>query len=211
VGFLMMQAEIIALFTGFFSMLALFLFIRGFIKGTAKPYLWAWAIRILICIVAFFSQLSQGATYSLALAFSQILCCAVIIGLTLYAGSAAGKLDKADWTALAIAGLGVICWLASGDSTYSIVGVILADACASVMGIRAAVKKGARESIPFWVCAFMAASLAVGATGGATWTIVAVPLFSCVNAGVNISIAMYMKYKSEIFEQSRMRFFLSIS
>lgn len=190
-----MQQEITALLTCLFLLAAVALFIRGSLKGNAKPYMWAWMIRLLICIIAFFSQLFQGATYSLALAFSQALSCVVIIGFIVYAGSATGKLDKVDWAALAIAGFGVVCWLISGDSLYSILGVIIADACASVMGIRAGIKKGTRESIPFWVCACMAACMALIAAKGASWAILIAPLFSCLNAAVNIMAALFGKYK----------------
>ena len=184
-----------ALLTGFFLFLSLALFVKDFLRGKSKPYLWAWVIRVGLCVVAFWSQLLQGATYSLALAVSQIICGACIVALILYKGSSQSKLDRIDWLALSIAALGVLLWIVSGDPLFSLMGVIVADSCATVMGIRAAIQKGTRESLAFWTCALMAASMAVIAAGSASWIILLAPLFSCANAIANILTTLYVRKK----------------
>lgn len=210
--FLFSKESLMALLTGFFTFLALFLFIRGFLKGKNKPYVWAWVVRVAICIVAFFGQFSQGATYSLALAFSQILCGLCIIGLIIYTKPAMGKLDKVDWMALIIATMGVVLWITSGNSLYSILGVIVADSCATAIGIRASVINGSRESIPFWVCALAAASMALLSAKDATWAIMLAPLFSCLNAIANIFAATYVKQsRSAINYQSDTKLFPTLA
>jgi len=193
-GFVMSK-ELLALLTGGFTILSLALFLRGFLKSKTRPYLWAWLVRIAICIVAFWAQLSQGATYSLALAASQIFCALCIIGCIVYARPKMGKLDRMDWTALGIASAGVVLWVTSGNSLYSILGVIVADSCATAMSIRAAVQKGSRESIAFWSCALAAASMATLAAKDSSWTILLAPLFSCLNATANISATLFSTKK----------------
>jgi hypothetical protein len=191
--FLMSREGVLALLTGFFTFLALLLFIKDFRRGKSTPYLWAWVIRVAICGVAFWSQLLQGATHSLALALSQIFVGVCIISLIASSGYTRGKLDKIDWAALGIAAMGVLGWVASGDSLFGLIGVILADSCATSMSIRAAIKKGSRESISFWTCALMAASMAVAAAGTAGWVVILAPLFSCLNAVANILTSLYVR------------------
>jgi uncharacterized membrane protein len=193
-GFVMSK-ELLAALTGGFTALSLALFLRGFLKSKTRPYLWAWLVRLAICIVAFFGQMSQGATYSLALAASQIFCATCIIGCIVYAKPKMGKLDTVDWAALGVASAGVVLWIASGNSLYSILGVIIADSCATAMSIRAAIQKGSRESIAFWSCALAAATMATLAAKGSSWAILLAPLFSCLNAAANISASLFSTKK----------------
>lgn len=191
--FLLTKEGAWALLTGFFIFLALILLIRGLLRGKNKPSLWAWVVRAAICVVAFGAQLSQGATYSLALTLSQALSCLCIIGLLLYIKSDKNKLDKTDWAAMTIAGLGVVFWGTSGNSLYGIFCVMLADTCATVMSIRSGLKNGSRESVGFWACALIAASMAALSAKNAAWPVFIAPLFSCVNACTNILSALYIK------------------
>jgi hypothetical protein len=195
--FLMSKETFAAGLTAFFTFLSVYLFVRELYKGKIRPYIWAWVVRLAICIVAFYSQFMQGATYSLALAASQALCCILIIGLIYLKRPAKGRLDVTDWTGFGLAGLGVAIWIISGNPLFSLLGVILADTCATIMGIGAAIKKDASESILFWVCALIAASMALLSAKNATLTIILAPLFSCINALINILATLYIRSKPQ--------------
>lgn len=188
--FLVPKESFLALLTIIFTFTSLAFFIKDFRKQHKQPYVWAWATRLAICLVAFTGQLAQGATYSLALTLSQLLCCVCIIGLSLRM-QGKGKLDAVDWLALVIAGLGVVLWVVSGESLYGLFGVLVADACATLMGIRAAARTRSRESATFWWWAFLAACTALLSARSASWAILLVPVFSCFNALVNIAAALY--------------------
>lgn len=192
------KEAVMAVTTAFFTFLALALFVRSVLRGTAKPYVWAWVIRVAICAVAFWSQLLEGATYSLALAVSQIVCGFCILALIWYKRPARGRLDTTDWLTLGLALAGVGVWVASGDSLFGLLGVIAADMCATAMGIRASLRSGMRESIAFWFCALCAASAAMAAAQGNGWIIVLAPLFSCVNALVNIFAVLLLRSRQPV-------------
>lgn len=189
--FLVSKESALVLLTIIFTFVSLAFFIKDFRNHNKQPYVWAWATRLAICVVALCGQLAQGATYSLALTFSQLLCGVCIIGLSLRAGGGKGRLDAVDWLALGIAGIGGMFWVVSGESLYGLFGVLVADACATIMGVRAAAKTRSRESVPFWGWAFLAACTALLSAGSASWAVLLVPVFSCVNALVNIFAAIY--------------------
>lgn len=187
------KEAILAGATGLFLLLSLAIFVRGVMIGRSRPYLWAWVIRAGICVIAFMTQLLQGATYSLALAGGQMTAVGIIILCILARQPHMGRLDRPDWWALSIAGIGVLWWVISGNPLYGLFGALLADASATAMGIRAAIRRRTAEPLAFWVCSLSAATMAVLAAGTATWTILLAPLFSCVNAWVNIMTIMYLR------------------
>jgi hypothetical protein len=194
-GIFGLQKEaVLAIATGVFTAVAVGMFVRSVITGGSRPYLWAWVLRAGICAVAFVTQMLEGATYSLALAGAQVLGVVFIIACILAFQPRRGRLDRNDWVALGIAGFGVVLWVTSGEPVYGLLGTLLADTSATGMGIRAAVRKGTRESVPFWTCSFVAAAMAVLAAGNsAGWVILAAPLFSCLNAAVNILTVSYVR------------------
>jgi len=179
--------------TGLFLLLSLLMFVRGVLNGSSRPYLWAWVIRAGICGVAFTTQILQGATYSLALAGGQLVAVGIIILCILARQPRRGRLDRADWWALGAAGCGVAWWVVSGDPLYGLFGALLADASATAMGIRAAVRRGTAEPMAFWVCSLSAATMAVLAAGTTAWGILLAPLFSCANALANILTIAYVR------------------
>jgi hypothetical protein len=195
----MEQNILLALATGVFTFIAVALFARGILAGQARPYLLAWIIRASMCAVAFMSQLLQGATYSLALAGAQVIGVAFIIACILTMRAAGGgKLDRSDWLAIGIAGTGVLLWVISGNPVFGILGAILADTSATGLGIRSALQKNTEESIPFWGCSLLAATLALLAANGDGWAVMIAPFFSCLNALANIFTVLYVRWRNAL-------------
>lgn len=182
-----------------FTVLALGILVRAIVKKRSKPYLLAWCIRISLVGVAFLSQLTAGATYSLAMSGTQMIGGVLVIGLIAFKQPSMGRLTRLDWFAIGTAGVGVIVWILSGNPLHGLLGTMLADTAATVLGIHAALKHGTRESLPFWICAFVAALTATLAAAGTDATNAAVllaPLFSCVNAVANIVACWYVNQRS---------------
>lgn len=188
-------SEISALFT----VVALGILIHAIIKKRSKPYLLAWCIRVSLVGVAFLSQLTAGATYSLAMSGTQMIGGVFVIGLIALRQQSAGRLTRLDGFAIGMAGVGVVVWVLSGNPLHGLLGTILADMTATALGIHASLKHGTRESLPFWAFAFVAALAATFAAAGTDATNAAVllaPLFSCVNAVTNIVACWYVRQRS---------------
>jgi hypothetical protein len=194
-----LQKELVlAMATGLFLAVALVLCIRDMRQRGSLPYVWAWIVRGGIVIVALWTQLLQGATYSLALAGGQLLSALCIVVAVLMLQPRMGRLDRTEWLTIVVASCGVAWWVSSGNPLYGLLGVILADTCATCLGVRAAVQKGTEESIPFWTCSLMAAAMALLAAGDASWGILLAPVFSCLNATTNIITVMYVRRRRQL-------------
>lgn len=192
----MPKEMILAIITGACIAAALGLFIRSVLRGKSRPYIWAWLVRIALCVVAFISQLAGGATYSLALSGTQLVGCFVIVGCILYVRPRLGTLDRMDLSGIGMAAVGVAVWLASGNPLFGLLGALLADAAATAMGIRANIRKGTEESVPFWFCSLLAAIATLSTTGGAALVIVLTPLCSALNALVNIGTVILVRRRN---------------
>lgn len=173
--------------------LAFYLFLRDIRCKKAQPYIWAWVIRIGIVVIAFACQAAKGATFSLALSGTQLVGGLLLIAYMLVRQRRLGKLDAMDYGTMGLAGVGLLVWLGSGDAIYAAIGVIVADAAATIMGVRAAFIKGAADSLPFWLCCLAAGAMAVVSTGGQSLAIALIPLASFTNAVLNIGTILIVR------------------
>lgn len=192
-----MQDIVLSIATAALSLIASAIIIRELLGTGQKPYLWAWVIRLALVAVGFASQAAAGASYSLTMSGMQLLTCAVIIALVIRSRSQSGRLQGAEWGALSAAGVGAAVWVVSGDPLHGLLGVIVADASATVLGIYAAFRKGTQESIGFWLCSLGAATaMAVVVAGSDNIVVMLAPAFSWLNAAVNIlAISFVRMYK----------------
>jgi hypothetical protein len=177
-----------------FTVVAIGIFVRSIVAKKSSPYLLAWGIRVLLVAVAFLSQLAAGATYSLALSGGQLVGGLFIIGLIINLRPDLGRLRGTDWLAIALAGIGVAVWKLSGNPLYGLLGSIIADGSATALGIYASIVRKTYDSVAFWCYAFLAAGLAILATGNTTnMVIILAPAFSCLNAAINIGAWWYVR------------------
>jgi hypothetical protein len=184
--------------TAIFTTIAIGMLLRGLFKKTSRPYIWAWVIRTGLCAVALLSQLAGGATHSLMLSGMQLAGSLLIVGLLLHRRPRMGSMGKCDWLAIMTACAGVMWWLVSGDPLYGLLGVLLADSAATALGVRASIVHNTRESLSFWVCCLAAASMATLAVNSASAVVLLAPLFSCVNALINILAIGYVRYRKRL-------------
>ena len=109
-----------------------------------------------------------------------------------------GRVTAADRLAVGAAMVGVVVWIWSGNPLYGLLGAIVSDTAATALGIHASIVRGTRDSMAFWMFAFLAGLSALLATDMASVVIVLAPLFSCVNAGANILALVYVRRRGTI-------------
>ena len=196
--------QILAAMTAILTITAITMLLRGLLKKTSQPYVWAWVIRGGLCAIALLSQLAGGATYSLMLSGTQLTGCFLIVGLLLYRRPKASHLSRIDWMAIATACAGVAWWQISGNPLYGLLGVLTADASATALGIRASLLRRASESLPFWLLSLAASCAAVLSAGDASMVVLLAPLFSCSNAIANILAIAYVRARKRrtMYEQT---------
>lgn len=167
--------------------------LKDIVSGASSPDLLTWLIRAILCALLFCALVYEGATYaSLALWFSQLICCVGIVALTIKKHGPLGKISWIDGICIVFASAGVFAWAISSDPVYGVVGVILAELVATAMGVRAAFIKRRLESFQFWILALCAAVLSLMMVDTLTLALVLAPAFSVGNAVVNIATVWWI-------------------
>ncbi|HLZ14540.1 MAG TPA: hypothetical protein VKQ34_00960 [Candidatus Saccharimonadales bacterium] len=163
----------------------------------SEPYAWAWLLRIGLALLAFLSQLAKGASYSLALSGTQVAGGLFIVGLILarHHGQLKKGLDHTDSFALGAATTGVAVWLLSGEALFALWGAILADAAATLMGVKEAWLRGRSESVTFWLLSLCAGLCALASGWHGTLAVVLYPLFTMTNGAVNIATILAVRLR----------------
>src|SRR5665213_3581551 len=91
---------ILGIGSGVLNIIGIVPYVRGILKGKTKPERSAWWIWTWLMVVAFWAQASAGATWSLFLTGSFLLCNVVIASLSLRHGY--GRFRQRDLLAICV-------------------------------------------------------------------------------------------------------------
>src|ERR1700690_3316117 len=102
---------ILGIGSGLLNIAGIVPYVRGILRGKTKPERATWWIWTWLMVVAFWAQVSAGATWSLFLTGSFLLCNAIIALLSLRHGY--GKFRQRDFGAVCLAVAGILIWKAT--------------------------------------------------------------------------------------------------
>ena len=149
--------------SGFLAILCYVPYIRDILKGTTQPERASWLIWTVLGFIAFFSQLSEGASDSLWVTGIETFGVGIVFLLALKFG--VGGLARRDIVALVGAGVGLLLWYMTNDASTALYIVIAIDAIGVVLTVMKAYKDPSSETFSTWFLAGLAgvfASFAVG-------------------------------------------------
>lgn len=141
-------------------------------------------------IVAFWAQASAGATWSLLLTFSYLVCNAVIAWLSLKHGY--GRFRIYDYGALLLAGFGITVWKATNRPILALLIVIFIDSIGNLLIVEKSWRAPYTENIITYTLGGMAAILGLLAVG--SWDVTKV-LFPVYAVFVNFFIVGVLDYR----------------
>ncbi|MEM6483059.1 MAG: hypothetical protein AAF681_14530, partial [Pseudomonadota bacterium] len=153
------------------------------------------ATRILVHLVAFgnnsiFSQLFEGASYSLWFAGAQVTGTVVISLLSIRLGTG-GLVSRADGIVLAFAGLGLIAWYVTETAIYALAITISINLLGGAVTLIKAFKFPTSETVATWFLSFLGAIFAVLALGTIDWVLLAYPLYLfALNGAIVVAILL---------------------
>jgi len=136
------------------------------LKGKTKPERATWFIWSVLGVIAFFSQVSLGAHWSLLFAGFDAFGSILVFGLSLKYG--VGGWTRLDKIALGIAGLGVFVSFVSHQPAVALIGVVLADLSGAVLTIRKTYLAPDSETTITWL--FVGSSALFGALSVGKWS-----------------------------------------
>jgi hypothetical protein len=135
--------KFLGIFSGILGFVCVFPYIRDIFRKTTRPERASWFIWLVLGLIAFFSQLSKGASNSLWLTGAGLLSVSTVFLLSLKYGE--GGLVKRDIIALFVAFVGLVIWYFTKDATIALILVVLINSVGSVLTVTKAYKDPGSE------------------------------------------------------------------
>jgi hypothetical protein len=148
------------------------------VKGRTKPERVTWFIFSVLGLIAFISQLSLGASWSLL--FSGLDTAASILVFALSLKYGVGGHTRLDIAALIVAAIGVVIAIAAKQPIISLLGVILADFSGVVLTIKKTYENPDSETAITWLLVGTASLFGVLAVGRPTFSLLLYPFYLMV-------------------------------
>lgn len=162
-------------------------YIRDILLLKTKPQRASWLIWTVLGGIAFFSQIAEGASYSLWLPGINTLGIAIVFLLSLKYG--VGGLNRRDYIALFISFLGLILWYFSQEAAIALFIAIAVDTVGGILTIHKAYQDPASETMITWIIASVSGFFGVLAVGSWDIILLCYPFYILlVNAAVAIAI-----------------------
>jgi hypothetical protein len=171
-------------------------YIRDVLKGTTKPERATWCIWSVLGLIAFFSQLAEGATHSLWLTGVQTVGVVGIFSLSIWKGE--GGLTGRDIVCLGLASLGVGLWYVTRHAAYAICLVIVVDLIGAWLTIRKTYISPGSETLVSWMFSAAAGLFSILAVTQRDWAVYAYPVYNllvCTSIVAAIMIGKRIKVK----------------
>lgn len=181
---------------GYASGLLIFLgtipYIRDIFVHTTKPQRATWFIYTVLGSISFFSQLAEGATFSLWLTGIDTFSIVLIFLLSIRYG--VGGFGKKDTIALIVAGVALGIWYITKEAAFALYLVIGIDAVGTYLTVDKTYKDPESETLSAWVLCAVAGACAMIAVGSLNIVLLSYPLYICIaNSIVSLTIIIGRK------------------
>lgn len=164
-------------------------YVRDILRGRTRPHRGTWCIWSALGIVAFCSQLADGASWSLLMIGVQAASMALVFALSIRRG--VGRLGPVDVTLLGVATAGVVGWYVSSDPFTATVCVVVADLAGVLLMLPKAWRDPGSETPSSFLLAGVAGVFAAAAVGALDVSLLLFPVyFGVVNLATAVLILL---------------------
>jgi hypothetical protein len=176
---------VLGLAAGLIGVLDTIPYVRDTLRGSTRPHRGTWLIWGVLAVVVSLSQYADGASWSLVMAAVQAVLTSLVFVLSIRRGE--GGLSRADITMIAIAGAGVIGWIAADEPLVATVCVVAADLIGAGLMVPKTYRDPHSETLVTFAFASLGGALAAGAVGAIDVSLLLYPVYYCV---INGAIAL---------------------
>jgi len=176
----------LGLLSALLSTFAYMPYIIDTIQGCTHPQRASWLIWSVLGSIAFFSQVSEGATVSLWFAGVQVSGTITVFLLSIALGAGA-YLRRCDYVVLTCAGAGLVLWYFTHSAIYALVITISISLMGGVCTVHKAYRTPSSETLATWVMSFIAAGCAIAAVGHLDWVLLAYPVYLFILTGAIVT------------------------
>lgn len=155
--------QILGVASGILGGICYFPYIKDIFKRTTKPERASWLIWTILGLIAFFSQMAEGAAWSLFLTGFDTIGVVAIFILSIKYG--VGGVTRRDVAALIAAGIGLMLWYVTSHAVLALLIIILIDAIGTCLTVIKAYKDPESETISMWLLVAIAGVLGAFSVG----------------------------------------------
>jgi hypothetical protein len=167
--------QTLGLLSGVLSGVSYLPYLRDIFRHTTKPERASWLIWSVLGSIAFFSQLAEGATWSLWLTGIDTLGVLVIFLLSIRFG--VGGLTRRDIIALIAAGIGLMLWYFTRHAAIALLMTMFIDAAGAYLTVVKSYEDPGSETLSTWLIVSIAAVLGMLAVGQFNLILLSYPLY----------------------------------
>lgn len=164
--------------SGILMILSVIPYIRSILKGNTKPHRMTFLIWTILILIAFFSQLAKGASWSLLLTAGDGI--AVLITFILSINFGVGGLEKMDIISLCGVGVSLILWYFTKEPAIVLFLIILIDLIGLNLTIIKTWKNPETENWVAWAMCGVGGFLGVLSVGNLNFILLAYPVYICL-------------------------------
>jgi len=176
---------VLGLAAGLIGVLDTIPYVRDTLRGSTRPHRGTWLIWGVLAVVVSLSQYADGASWSLVMAGVQAVLTSLVFVLSIRRGE--GGVSRADITMIAIAGAGVIGWIAADEPLVATACVVAADLIGAGLMVPKTYRDPHSETLVTFAFASLGGALAAGAVGAIDVSLLLYPVYYCV---INGAIAL---------------------
>jgi hypothetical protein len=176
---------VLGLAAGLIGVLDTIPYVRDTVRGSTRPHRGTWLIWGVLAVVVSLSQYADGASWSLVMAAVQAVLTSLVFVLSIRRGE--GGVSRADITMIAIAGAGVLGWIAADEPLVATACVVAADLIGAGLMVPKTYRDPHSETLITFAFASLGGALAAGAVGAIDVSLLLYPVYYCV---INGAIAL---------------------
>jgi hypothetical protein len=169
------MAHIIGLLAGILAGVAIIPYVIDMLRGRARPERATWFIWLVLALIAFGSQLAQGATNSLWLTGFDTVGVLVVFSLSTKYG--VGGFTKRDSIALIAAAIGLLLWYVTRHAIIALGIVIAIDALGTSLTVVKTYHDPSSETYLMWLLVGVAGLMTMFAVGSFNIGLLVYPLY----------------------------------
>jgi len=170
---------------------------RSILRGNTKPQRMTWLIWTVLILIAFFSQLAKGASWSLLLTAGDGI--AILFTFILSIKYGVEGFRKIDIISLAGAGLSLLLWYFTKEPAVALFLIILIDIIGLNLTIQKAWKNPETENWVGWAMCGVGGLFGILAVGSYNFILLAYPIYICF---INSLMAIIILARSRILKKN---------
>jgi hypothetical protein len=186
--------QFLGILAGIISLAAVVPYVRDIIHHKAQPERASWLIWLALSLIAFTSQLAEGATSSLWLTVFDTIGMLIVFSLSLKFG--VGGFTRRDIIALLIAATGLMLWYVTRHAVYALFIAMAIDAIGTSLTVVKTYADPTSETYTMWIMVAVAGVLSMISVGKFDLVLLAYPFYILLaNLAVVAAIAAGQRRK----------------